>query len=43
MYQECPLQVSLGGTRTGEGGTGRAGISGDAWAEGDEEQKEDHS
>lgn len=41
VYQECPLQVSLGGTRTEEGSTEWVGISGDAWNEEDKEEKGD--
>lgn len=33
VYQECPLQVSWGGARREEGGTGRLWLSGDAWNE----------
>lgn len=39
--QECPLQVSLGGTRAEEGSPGWVGISGDAWDEGNKEEKGD--
>lgn len=30
VYQECPLQVSLGEARSKEGNTGWVGITGDA-------------
>lgn len=41
MYQECPLQVSLGSTRTEEGSTGWVGLSGDAWDGEDHDQEEE--
>lgn len=41
MDQECPLQVSLGGTRAEEGSPGWVGISGDAWDGGNKEEKAD--
>lgn len=41
LYQECPLQVSLGGARTEERSTGWVGISGVAREEDDKEEKED--
>ena len=41
VYQECPLQASVGGTTAEEGSTAGVGLSGEAWDECNEEAKED--
>lgn len=41
MYQECPLQVSLGGTRTEKGNAGWMEISGDAWDDEHDDKEKD--
>lgn len=41
MYQECPLQVSLGDTRTEKGSAGWMEISGDAYVDEHDDKEED--